>query len=160
MAGLREMVLLKETACSQGVTQGEKQEEEQCPQLVEMKTGDTKVDDGYFTSYDSVEVHRLMIQDKARTDAYRDAILNNPQYFKDKTVMDIGAGTGILSLFAKQAGAKKVYAVEASPLADVLKEIVKLNDEEGVIEVVHGKAEEVDIEGKVDIIISEWMGYW
>ena len=116
--------------------------------------------DEYFTSYDSVEVHRLMIRDKPRTDAYRDAILNNAPYFKDKIVMDIGAGTGILSLFAKQAGAKKVYAVEASPLADVLKEIVEINDEEGVIEVIHGKAEEIELDTKVDIIISEWMGFY
>ena len=32
------------------------------------------------------------------TTAYQDAILNNAHIFKDKTVMDIGAGNGILSL--------------------------------------------------------------
>jgi len=157
MTGLREMVLLKETA----VTAEKVVDTEECPQLVEMQdAGKVKVDEEYFTSYDSVEVHRLMIRDKARTDAYKNAILQNPQYFKDKTVMDIGAGTGILSLFAKKAGAKKVFAVEASPLADVLAEIVKLNDEDGVIEVIHGKAEEIDLDCKVDIIISEWMGFY
>ena len=69
--------------------------------------------------------------------------------------MDVGAGTGILSLFAMKAGARKVYAVEASPMADVLKEIVELNDEKGVISVIHGKAEDVDLpEGeKVNIRI-------
>jgi hypothetical protein len=52
--------------------------------------------------------------------------------------------------------------VEASPLVDVLKEIIELNDEEKVIEVIHGKAEEIDLENgiKVDIIISEWMGFY
>ena len=164
MAGLREMVLMKETAVAAETGHNgdvKHSEEEQCPELVEVKK--QKVDygqDEYFTSYDSVEVHRLMIKDKPRTEAYRDAILNNAPYFKDKIVMDIGAGTGILSLFAKQAGAKKVYAVEASPLADVLKEIVEINDEEGVIEVIHGKAEEIELDTKVDIIISEWMGFY
>ena len=38
---------------------------------------------------------------------------------------------------------------------NVLKEIVELNDEEGVIEVVHGRAEEVELGTRVDTIISE-----
>ena len=73
-----------------------------------------------------------------------------------QVVMDIGAGTGILSLFAKQAGARKVFAVEASPLAETLKQIVELNDEKGVIEVIHGKAEEVELPGgiKVGIVMA------
>jgi len=161
MAGLREMVLMKETA-EQGVCNGlPAEKEEECPVLVPAQDTSNNSDE-YFTSYNDVEVHRLMIQDKARTTAYQNAILNNSHIFKDKIVMDIGAGTGILSLFAKKAGAKKVFAVEASPLVDVLKEIIELNDEEKVIEVIHGKAEEVDLsEGvKVDIIISEWMGFY
>ena len=85
MAGLREMVLMKETAAAGLNGDVKHSEEEQCPELVEVKK--QKVDHGqdeYFTSYDSVEVHRLMIRDKPRTEAYRDAILNNSQYFKDK----------------------------------------------------------------------------
>jgi len=161
MAGLREMVLMKETA-TKGVQNGLPHAmEEQCPQLVpaEDKTNST---DEYFTSYNDVEVHRLMIHDQARTTAYQKAVLENSHIFKDKTVMDIGAGTGILSLFAKQAGAKKVFAVEASPLVDVLKEIIELNDKDKVIEVIHGKAEDIKLENdaKVDIIISEWMGFY
>ena len=49
--------------------------------------------------------------------------------------MDVGAGSGILSLFCKQAGAKKVYAVEASPLAKILKDVIRVNQAEDVIEV-------------------------
>ena len=57
-----------------------------------------------------------MLQDKVRTLAYKNAISSNPNLFRNKVVLDIGAGTGILSLFCAQAGAKKVYAVE---MADI-----------------------------------------
>jgi len=72
----------------------------------------------------------------------------------------VGAGTGILSLFSYQAGAKKVYAVEASPMANTLKEIVKANNAEQVITVINKKVEDVELPDKVDIIVSEWMGFY
>ena len=54
-------------------------------------------------------------QDYVRTSTYRDAMLKNPADFKDKVVMDVGAGSGLLSFFAAQAGAKKVYFYNAKP---------------------------------------------
>lgn len=60
-----------------------------------------------------------MIKDDIRTKAYMLAIKKNPHLFRDKIVLDVGSGTGILSIFAgkrkvnlAQAGAKHVYAVE------------------------------------------------
>uniref|UniRef100_A0A0K2UAB2 type I protein arginine methyltransferase n=1 Tax=Lepeophtheirus salmonis TaxID=72036 RepID=A0A0K2UAB2_LEPSM len=114
----------------------------------------------YFGSYEDIEIHKLMLEDKPRTEAYRDAILNNASLFKDKVVMDVGAGSGILSLFAAKAGAKRVYAVEASSISDPLKKIVELNGYGGVIQIVAGRAEDVEIPEKVDIMISEWMGFY
>lgn len=52
-----------------------------------------------------------MIKDEIRTNTYRDAILQNKHLFKNKVVLDVGCGTGILSLFAAKAGAKKVFGV-------------------------------------------------
>lgn len=48
---------------------------------------------------------------------------------------DVGAGTGILSLFCWRAGAKVVYAVEASDMADILEDVVKANDAQECIKV-------------------------
>lgn len=51
------------------------------------------------------------MKDTVRTGSYRAAIINNPHLFKDKTVLDVGCGTGILSMFAARAGASHVVGV-------------------------------------------------
>ena len=51
-----------------------------------------------------------------RSESYRDFILGNPDLFQDKVVLDIGCGTGILSMFAAQAGAKHVVGVDQSEI--------------------------------------------
>ena len=102
-----------------------------------------------------------MLKDTVRTKAYEKAIVDNPKLFKDKVVLDIGSGTGVLSIFAAKAGAKRVFAIENAGIAKVSKEIIKLNKFAEVITVIQGKVEEIELPvPKVDIIISEWMGYF
>uniref|UniRef100_A0A7N2KXT3 Uncharacterized protein n=1 Tax=Quercus lobata TaxID=97700 RepID=A0A7N2KXT3_QUELO len=112
------------------------------------------IDDGLL---DFIE----MLKDVVRTKTYQNVIYQNKFLFKDKVVLDVGAGTGILSLFCAKAGAAHVYAVECSHMADMAKEIVEANGFSNVITVLKGKIEEIDLPvAKVDIIISEWMGYF
>jgi protein arginine N-methyltransferase 1 len=54
-----------------------------------------------------------MLKDEVRTKSYRAAILQNKHLFGGKIVLDVGCGTGILSMFAAKAGAKHVYGVSA-----------------------------------------------
>ncbi|GLJ50966.1 hypothetical protein SUGI_1085400 [Cryptomeria japonica] len=136
------------------------------------------IDESYFGAYSRFGIHREMLSDQVRMDAYRGAILNNQSLFDQAVVMDVGCGTGILSLFAAQAGASKVVAVEASEkMASVARQIAKANNmlkevhdsgkhesSSGVITVVEGMIEELDNRmptehHSVDVIVSEWMGY-
>ncbi|XP_014284743.1 uncharacterized protein Art8 [Halyomorpha halys] len=115
----------------------------------------------YFTSYDDLNVHKLMLTDNVRMKSYKDAILSNKDLFMDSIVLDVGAGCGILSIFAAQAGAKTVYSVEAAPsLTPLIKQVVEENKFSHVIKVIEGEMERVIIPEKVDIIISEWMGFY
>jgi protein arginine N-methyltransferase 1 len=83
--------------------------------------------DRYFRSYESLHQHEVMLRDHTRTLSYMEAIRRCEAEFKDKVVMDVGAGTGILSLFAAKAGAKKVYAIEPSRTEELAKKIIEEN---------------------------------
>ena len=101
--------------------------------------------DYYFDSYSHFGIHEEMLKDEVRTKSYMQAIEMNSHLFKDKIVLDIGSGTGILSMFAARAGAQKVYAIECSAIADQCIQIVKDNGFEDVIEVIKGKMEEIEL---------------
>ncbi|KAJ6407200.1 hypothetical protein OIU84_010663 [Salix udensis] len=117
--------------------------------------------DYYFDSYSHFGIHEEMLKDVVRTKTYQNVIFQNKFLFKDKIVLDVGAGTGILSLFCAKAGAAHVYAVECSHIANMAKEIVESNGYSNVITVLKGKIEDIELPvAKVDIIISEWMGYF
>ncbi|OLY85263.1 Protein arginine N-methyltransferase 1 [Smittium mucronatum] len=117
--------------------------------------------DYYFDSYAHFGIHEEMLKDKVRTNSYKDAILNNKHLFKDKIVLDVGCGTGILSMFAAKAGAKHVMGVDMSNIIDKAQLIIEENGFAGKITLLKGKMEEVILPyPEVDIIISEWMGYF
>jgi len=117
--------------------------------------------DYYYGSYSHFYIHEEMLKDTIRTKTYQQATENNPEDFKDKIVLDIGAGTGILSIFAARAGAKHVYAIENAEIAIFAEEIIKRNGLQDKITVIKGKMEEIELPVKnVDIIISEWLGYF
>ena len=63
-------------------------------------TNDTTTVKQYFNYYAKLANQQNMMEDTVRTPKYRDAILQNPTNFRGKVVMDVGCGSGILSLFA------------------------------------------------------------
>ena len=135
--------------------------------------------DFYIDTYSRPEVHKVMLQDQVRTKIYQQALSSQSLNLYNKTVLDIGCGTGILSLFAADAGAKHVVGVDISAMVEIARENVINNGFENKISVFRGRVEdfiekggfEVVIENrngnkkekvfldKFDVIVSEWMGY-
>lgn len=113
----------------------------------------------YFESYADVSIHEEMIADTVRTDTYRKAIFTHEAVLEGKVVLDVGAGTGVLSVLCAQAGARKVYAVEASSIAEQAEKIIQQNRVEDRVQLVRGALEAVELPEQVDVIVSEWMGY-
>jgi protein arginine N-methyltransferase 1 len=144
--------------------------------------------DYYFDSYAHHAIHEEMLKDEVRTRTYEMAIMQNKHLFQDKVrrelgrsqdclasnhsliaistqiVLDVGCGTGILSMFAAQAGAKHVYAVDCSTIIEQAAQIVERNGFADKITLIRAKIEDIEalpngVE-QVDIIVSEWMGYF
>ena len=124
--------------------------------LEELGARGDEADDDYFESYSGAEVHRMMLGDRVRTEAYRDAL--EAVVKPGDHVLDVGAGTGILSLFAARAGAERVYAVDSSEILDAAERIVVENGYADVIGCIDGRAESVELPELVDVLVSEWMG--
>jgi len=72
--------------------------------------------DYYFDSYAHHGIHEEMLKDHVRTRAYQRAILENAHLFRDKIVLDVGCGTGILSMFAAQVSYKYIPCILYPPV--------------------------------------------
>lgn len=94
-------------------------------------------------------IHEEMLKDGVRTRTYMTSILRNEHFFRDKVVLDVGCGTGILSMFAAKAGARAVYAVDMSSIAHQASEIVAENGYKDVITVMQCKMEDAPLPEKV-----------
>ena len=119
-------------------------------------------DGGYAGSYAHFSIHHEMLSDFVRTNAYKQAIYENADQIKDKVVLDLGCGTGILSMFCAQAGAKEVIAVDMSDIIHHTMDIIRENGFQDKIKLIKGRLEDIKElkDKKFDIIVSEWMGYF
>ncbi|HUL86099.1 MAG TPA: 50S ribosomal protein L11 methyltransferase [Actinomycetota bacterium] len=106
--------------------------------------------------YAEIDVHRTMIRDRVRTDGFRRAIGSVVR--PGDVVLDVGAGTGILSLFAAHAGATRVYAVERTTVAVLAQALIDVNGYAEIVRVIHGDVMDIELPERVDVIVSEWLG--
>lgn len=95
----------------------------------------------------------MCLRDQQRTNAFRAAI--NEVVRPGDHVLEIGAGSGILSLFACAAGAAKVTAVEIDPaLAELVRATARANGVDDRLTVINADGQDVDLPA-VDVVIAE-----
>ena len=110
----------------------------------------------YRMSYRDVAMHKVMLQDVIRTDAYEKSI--GDVVNAEHSVLDFGCGTGVLAMFAARAGARNVIAVDRSPFIKTAQEIAQKNGFEN-IDFYHDDHQSLQLDEPVDVIVSEWMGH-
>jgi precorrin-6B methylase 2 len=108
------------------------------------------------SSFDSPSSHVAMLEDRVRTSAFLAALeeLVRP----DDVVVDIGTGTGILAAGAARAGARHVYAIEATPLARHAREVFEVNGVADRVTVVEGWSTRVTLPERGTLAVAEILG--
>lgn len=97
-----------------------------------------------------------MLSDKRRMQAYREAIFKTVK--PGDVVVDLGAGTGLLSIWAVQAGAKKVYAIEKTNAIELAKEIAQANGCADKIVFLNKNSVDIELPERANVLISETLG--
>jgi len=106
-------------------------------------------------SFGSPYLHESMLLDKIRCDAYRQAIQETVK--PGDVVVDLGAGTGLLSFFAAQAGARRVYAIEMSAIAGVAAELIEANGFRDRIALIRKASNKVRLPERCDVLVTETL---
>jgi len=111
---------------------------------------------GLVPGFADVDRHLWMLTDEARAAAFEKAI--ESAVVKGDVVVDVGAGTGLLSMMACRAGASRVYAIEETRVIDLAMVLARENGFADRIVFVHGNSREVSLPERADRVVSETIG--
>src|SRR5438270_2945439 len=103
-----------------------------------------------------LEIHRGLLQDEIRTNAFREAIRR--VVTPDSAVLDLGTGSGILSFFACDAGARRVFAIDTTHSADLASFLSKQLGYSDRIQVFHDSSTKVELPERADVLVTETLG--
>ncbi|MEB3285691.1 MAG: methyltransferase domain-containing protein [Candidatus Sericytochromatia bacterium] len=100
--------------------------------------------------------HHMMLINERRMKSFRFAITK--QMIPGCVVLEIGAGSGVLSAIAARAGARKVYAVERDvEMAEVARRVMTLNGLNDIVEVITANAENFSPPEQPHLVICEML---
>jgi len=101
-------------------------------------------------------IHMLMLDDRTRTNGFCHALRST--VLPDDVVVDIGTGTGVLATCAALAGARKVYAVESSGIAEVAARVFEANGVTDRISLLRDRSTRVTLPERATVLVTETIG--
>lgn len=101
--------------------------------------------------------HRVLLEDEARVGAFAAAI--RAVVRPGDVVLEVGTGTGVLAVLAARAGARRVYAVERTGLAEVARAVARENGVASRVRVFEGEARGLRLPERADLLITETIGH-
>ncbi|MGQ0646390.1 MAG: 50S ribosomal protein L11 methyltransferase [Gemmatimonadaceae bacterium] len=108
------------------------------------------------TRFDAAHVHVEMLNDRTRTAAYLRAIRQIVR--PGDVVLDIGTGTGVFAVAAAQAGAARVYAIEATGIATAARRVYQANGFADRITLLEGESAGIELPERADVLVTEIIG--
>lgn len=105
-----------------------------------------------------LDEHRGYLADRVRLDAFRRAIRQSVR--PGDVVLDLASGTGILGLLACEAGAARVYAVEATGLIDAARAVAAANGVADRVSFLQAHSRDVTLPEPVDVIVCDQIGHF
>jgi 2-polyprenyl-3-methyl-5-hydroxy-6-metoxy-1,4-benzoquinol methylase len=109
------------------------------------------------SSYGAAPIHIEMLNDRQRTELFIAGL--NQVVRPGDVVVDIGTGSGVLAAAAARAGAARVYAVEASGIADVAQAVFAANAVADRVTVIRGWSTQIELPERADVLVSEMIGH-
>ena len=115
--------------------------------------GAERMSQGHFIALNH---HRVMLRDSLRMQRFRDAVMQTVR--PGDVVLDLGTGTGILAMWAAEAGARRIFAIDPAPIVRVAARMARDNPGHERIEFIEAASQDVCLPEPVDVLISECMG--
>ncbi len=106
-------------------------------------------------AFSSPVIHEAMILDRARCEGYRDALARVVR--PGDVVVDLGAGTGLLSFFAVRAGARHVFAIEMSEIGSVAQQLIDSNNLRDRVTLMRAHSQHVRLPERCDVLVTETL---